>query len=267
MLLFLRQFTFFLIFILLTGYLLPAGQFYLRFYVFTSETSHRRRIQRRTASRADVIHEIKYSLITVLIFATFATFLWRLYQAGGTSIYLSFAEHPWYYHPLSFTILLLFHDTYFYWTHRLMHWRPIFKYVHLGHHKSLTPTPWAIFSFQPLEAVIQFGIVALPVIFLPLHPVVLLVYLSYDSFINTAGHSGHEIFPTRLTTVWPFNWLNTVAHHDYHHTNVRVNYGAFFNIWDRLMGTFFDAQPAAASHDQQNDGATLAQSDYVAIRK
>lgn len=241
-LLFLQVVGFFA-FILIAGYIIPAGQFYLRFFTFSSARTEQARIQKRTASRGDILRELKYSLSTIAIFSVLAALLWRYYLAGGTKIYWNWERYPWYYHPISFAALLFFHDTYFYWMHRLMHWRPLFRYVHLGHHRSLTPTPWAIYSFQPLEAVIQFGIVAIPVIFVPLHPVVLLIYLSYDSFINTAGHSGHEIFPARLARIWPFSWMNTVTHHDAHHTNMRVNFGAFFNLWDRLMGTFFDGAP------------------------
>jgi sterol desaturase/sphingolipid hydroxylase (fatty acid hydroxylase superfamily) len=29
----------------------------------------------------------------------------------------------------------LLHDAWFYWTHRLLHWRPLYKYVHWEHHR------------------------------------------------------------------------------------------------------------------------------------
>lgn len=160
------QVAFFFVFILITGYLIPAGQFYLRFYVWPNEKTEKTRIQSRQPTKADIIREVKHSLVTVFIFALLATFLWRAYRTGQTSIYHGFGDYPLWWLPASFVLLLVFHDTYFYWTHRLMHWRPLFKYVHLGHHKSLTPTPWAIYSFQPLEAVIQFGILAIPVLFI-----------------------------------------------------------------------------------------------------
>ena len=57
-----------------------------------------------------------------------------------------------------------------------------------------------MFAFQPLEALLQFLPVALIVIYLPLHPLALLAYLSYDTVINVAGHSGYEIIPDRLAT-------------------------------------------------------------------
>jgi sterol desaturase/sphingolipid hydroxylase (fatty acid hydroxylase superfamily) len=119
-----------------------------------------------------------------------------------------------------------------------MHSPRVFKYVHLGHHRSISPTPWSIYAFQPLEAVIQFTSISLIAIFVPLHPIALLAFLSYDTLINTAGHTGYELVP-RAIAHWPFFRLfNTVTHHDDHHTNTRVNFGAFFNVWDRWMGTF-----------------------------
>ena len=61
-----------------------------------------------------------------------------------------------------------------------MHLPPLFKAVHAGHHRSLTPTPWSILSFQPLETISQFGFFALVIFFVPLHPATLLAYLLFD---------------------------------------------------------------------------------------
>lgn len=38
---------------------------------------------------------------------------------------------------IMFCIMLLdyAHDTWFYWTHRFLHLRPIYKYVHFEHHR------------------------------------------------------------------------------------------------------------------------------------
>jgi sterol desaturase/sphingolipid hydroxylase (fatty acid hydroxylase superfamily) len=131
--------------------------------------------------------------------------------------------------PVSFGLAMFLHDTYFYATHRLMHTRALFRLLHSCHHKSITPTPWAILSFQPLETIFQFGFFALLVLFVPMHPAVLLAYLFYDELVNAAGHSGHEFIPA-------------VTHHDLHHSKFHCNYGHYFNLWDRLMGTFVDRE-------------------------
>ncbi len=31
------------------------------------------------------------------------------------------------------------HDTWFYWTHRLLHWQPLYRSVHHIHHQCATP--------------------------------------------------------------------------------------------------------------------------------
>src|SRR5436853_7532440 len=162
----LLEFACLFLFILLFGYLLPAGYFYFIYHVRRDPLKEQQRIQQRRPTGEQIRREIRLSLLTVTIFAVMATALFQFYKAGRTSIYWSFREYPLYYLPISFLLCLAIHDTYFYWTHRLMHWRPVFKYVHLAHHRSVTPTPWAIFAFQPLEAVIQFIGIMLLVLFL-----------------------------------------------------------------------------------------------------
>ena len=139
-----------------------------------------------------------------------------------------------------FAATVVLHDIYFYTTHRLMHLAPLFKAVHAGHHRSITPTPWAILSFQPLETIPQFGFFALVIFFLPLHPATLLAYLLFDGIVNAAGHCGHEFVPQASQKHWLLKYLNAVTHHDLHHTRFRYNFGQYFNICDRLFGTFLD---------------------------
>jgi Delta7-sterol 5-desaturase len=31
------------------------------------------------------------------------------------------------------------HDAWFYWTHRLLHWKPLYRHVHYLHHRYATP--------------------------------------------------------------------------------------------------------------------------------
>ncbi len=237
------EFSGFFLSILVFGYVLPAGLFYRRYHVLQSPSRERQRIQpqARPTSR-QIRREIRMSLVSVLIFAAMATALFQLYLAGKTAVYRPFYKYPLYYLPISFALCVVVNDTWFYWTHRFMHLRRVFKYTHLGHHRFVSPTPWSIYAFQPLEAVIQFCGVAIMVEYIPMCPLVLIAWLSYDTLVNTAGHTGFEMIPTAMSRSWLFKWFNTVAHHDGHHTNTRANFGAFFNIWDRLLGTFDDKQ-------------------------
>lgn len=242
----LLEFSAFFLFFLVMGYLVPAG---VNFWLYHVQASQRQLepLQERRATRKDIIREIKLSLSTVLIFALMSTAVYQLYKAGYTAIYWRFRDMPYGYFPLSVFLCLVIHDTYFYWSHRFMHWRPVFKYTHLGHHRSVSPTPWAIFAFQPAEAVIQFLGIALLVIFLPLHPLALGLFLFIDTQINTAGHTGYELVPKFIARSRFFRGLNTVTHHDNHHTHMDKNFGAFFNVWDRWMGTYMPDDPAEAT--------------------
>ena len=197
-----------------------------------------RRIQEKKPSKSDYQREIRLSTYTILILSTLTTATYQLVKSGYSQLYFDWSDFPVYYHVISFFLCLILHDTYFYWSHRFMHLPKIFRFTHKGHHLSFTPSPWAILAFQPLEAVIQFGTFALIVFTIPLHPVIFGVYLMYDTIVNTAGHNGFELVPRWMAKNPLLKFGNTVTHHDLHHLDFTKNYGAFFNIWDRLMGTF-----------------------------
>lgn len=44
----------------------------------------------------------------------------------------------WGYILLCICFLDYLHDTWFYWTHRLLHWRPLYRWVHWEHHRCAT---------------------------------------------------------------------------------------------------------------------------------
>jgi sterol desaturase/sphingolipid hydroxylase (fatty acid hydroxylase superfamily) len=236
-------------FILVFGYLLPAGQFYFRYYV-RKVAGPEYRIQDRQPTRGQIWREIRMSLVSIAIFSLLATVLLHLYRAGWTQVYWDIHTYPLYYLPSSLMLCLVLHDTYFYWSHRFMHWRPIFKYSHAGHHRSVTPTPWAIFAFQLPEAILQGTAIVVLIVLLPLHPGVILAFLWLDTMMNIAGHSGFELVPRFISQSWFFSGINTVRHHDSHHTHMQYNFGSFFNVWDRWMGTFRDDDTARREQEQ-----------------
>ena len=241
------EFAVIFLFFLIPGYLIPCWHAYRKYFINSDDEKESRRIQERRPTKKGIRREIRLSLQTILVFSVMGTGLYQMYKADLTGIYWNTFKYPLYYIPVSFVLCLVVHDTMFYWTHRLMHWRPIFKYTHAGHHKSVSPTPWAIFAFQPAEAVLQFLCLGLIIVFIPMKPIVLAAYLSFDSMINIAGHTGHEVVPSWMSKHWFFKRFNNVTHHDNHHTNMRCNFGAFFNVWDRWMGTFVDHEPAEDS--------------------
>jgi sterol desaturase/sphingolipid hydroxylase (fatty acid hydroxylase superfamily) len=222
---------------LLGRYMLFAGTAYFIFYVWKRRAFLHRRIQQAFPKGKDYRREVGYSLSTFTVFALISMFIWWARGRGYTQIYTRVADYGWAYLACSIVAAIVIHDTYFYFTHRLMHWRAIFKYVHKVHHQSTNPSPWAAFAFHPLEAVVEAGILPLLVFTFPLHPIAIFAFIMYMTFMNVLGHLGYELYPRGFTRHWFGQWHNTSVHHNLHHKYFNGNYGLYFNWWDRWLGT------------------------------
>jgi len=218
-------------------YFVIAGGAYLAFYIWFRRRMIGRKIQAAFPASAEMRREVAYSLLSFLVFCGSGILTATLYRLGWTKLYHHFSDHGWPYFWFSLGAMIFLHDTWFYWTHRLMHWRPLFPIFHRVHHLSHNPTPWAAFSFDPLEAVVQAVIFPLAALVLPMHPLVALLWLLYMTLMNVFGHLGFEILPSWFLRNRFLRWYNTSVHHNMHHRYVHCNYGLYFNIWDRLMGT------------------------------
>ncbi len=218
-------------------YFVIAGGAYLAFYIGFRRQMIGRKIQSGFPKSAEMRRDIAYSLLSFAVFCGSGLLTSTMQRLGWAKMYFRLDEHGWLYLGASLVALILAHDTWFYWTHRLMHWRPLFGLFHRVHHLSHNPTPWASFSFHPLEAVVQAAIFPLMVLVLPMHWVVALLWLLYMTVMNVFGHLGFEILPAKFLRSRILRWHNTSVHHNMHHRYVHCNYGLYLNVWDRLMGT------------------------------
>jgi hypothetical protein len=98
-------------------------------------------------------------------------------------------------------------------------------------------TPWAAYSFAPAEAIIQAVFLTLILLVLPLHPLVIFLFLAHMIVRNVLGHAGVELLPRAWLAGWWGRWLTTTLHHDLHHAQGRHNYGLYFTWWDRIGST------------------------------
>jgi len=221
----------------LVRYVLIAGVAFLLFYVWRNRRLRALKIQQNYPARSEMRREILFSLSSLAIFSLVGVLVFLMYRAGWSKFYLSIGRHGWGWLAFSTVLLIFAHDAYFYWTHRLMHRKPLFPIVHRIHHLSHTPTPWAAFAFHPIEALIQAAIFPLFILVVPTHPLAALVWLLYMTVMNVLGHCGFEILPRGFTRHPLSRWHNTAVHHDLHHHAVHCNFGLYYNLWDRLMGT------------------------------
>ncbi len=214
-------------------YGLIAGCLYGVFYAGRKKEMWSRKIQSKWPSGIQIKSEIFYSLITLIIYGLGIWLFLYWVKNGKTRMYANIDDFGTLYFISSIVVMIVLHDTYFYWTHRLIHHKWIFKYVHLTHHRFSNPTPWAAFAFHPLEAIISMGIIPIILFLIPFHHWALFVFITFLTVYNAIIHLGFKI-----PYITSGEIQNTGEDHNLHHQGVAGNYGLYFNFWDKVMGTY-----------------------------
>ncbi|MDI1355669.1 MAG: sterol desaturase family protein [bacterium] len=223
-------------------YFVFAGISYFIFYVWKSKTFQKIKIQEAVPSKNHIVREILFSISTLLIHCAAGWMAFYMWKAGHTKIYLNISDQSGFYFIFSVLAMILIHDTYFYWTHRFIHLPGIYNLIHKVHHRSTNPTPWASFSFHPLEALISVGVLPIYLFCMPVHPIALFLFLTGMTLINVLGHLGYEIFSSGFRKSEYGKWHNTSSNHNLHHQNQQYNFGLYFSFWDRIMNTYLAPQ-------------------------
>lgn len=214
-----------------------AGVAWLLLWVIFAPMLSGRRIRDSRPPAAQMRREMMFSVRTLVIFNTIVIPMIIAEKLGwlhGPEIARQWGP-AWF--ALNVLLMLIAHDTYFYWTHRLMHRRRFFRLCHRQHHRSNNPSPFAMFSFDIPEAVVQGAFVPLWVLIVPTEPLTAFVFTTISLVVNAAGHSGYELFPAGKDGKPLFPWLVTITHHDLHHRDAGWNFSFYFTFWDRFMGT------------------------------
>jgi sterol desaturase/sphingolipid hydroxylase (fatty acid hydroxylase superfamily) len=165
--------------------------------------------------------------------------IWTAYEvlyvwaaANGRVPYLSFRDNPAGYIGLFFLILLI-RETHFYFIHRLLHWGPLFKYVHSVHHLNPNPGPWSGLAMHPIEHLLYFSGVLIHFI-IPSNPVHFFFHTQHLAIGPAMGHLGfeHVTFPKKPISSDYFHYL--------HHKYVSCNFGMEIMPWDKWLGVYYD---------------------------
>ena len=218
-------------------YILLAGTAFLTFYVLWPNFFAKSKIQVRFASEKDFVRELSYSLQTIVIFIGMNLLvLYTPLRAYG-KIYGNIGQYGLWWVPTSILLAIILHDTYFYWMHRALHHRSLYKIFHRVHHKSVNPSPLASYSFNFAEGILEAMVIPLMVFIVPMHPIALILFALFAYSFNVYGHLGYEIVPRRFRKSIFFEIMVTSVHHNLHHHKFIGNYGYYFRFWDRLMGT------------------------------
>ncbi len=223
--------------IIIGRYFLIAGLFYILFYLWFPKKWVHRKINLKTYKQNQFKKEVKWSMITALLFALAGAVLLVLWQKGITKVYTTVTDYALWWLPVSLLIAMLLHETYYYWLHRWMHHPAIFKIVHKVHHESNITSPWTAFSFHPLEGLLQALFLPVLLLIFPMHLYVILLQLTIMTFSSVINHLDIEIYPKGFYKHTVGKWLIGATHHSLHHKQFKYNYGLYFTFWDKWKRT------------------------------
>ena len=224
-------------------YLAFTVPFFLIFWIYYRNQWANRRIQPKPrANRSQFFREIKLSFLTILIITVIDTFLFDDGYKSAIVLFTDFSEHGILYFLATTFMLFVIDDAYFYWSHRALHSKLLYKQVHKTHHKSIDTTPFASFAFHPFETLVQQGSIVFVILFslvAPLHISSIIFWQMMATFCTMLGHLGYEVYPKWLLTTPILKWIAPATHHNMHHTKFVGNYGLYFRWWDKIMHTEF----------------------------
>ena len=221
----------------LVRYLIGAGGVYLLVNLLLARHLKDRKIRPTSPDGKQMRREFFTSVRTAAIFALSGLTIFSLREADLIELYMDPAAHGWGYFAFSLAGLIILHDAWFYWTHRLIHHPKLFRRLHRTHHKSHNPSPWTAYSFDMGEAAINAIYLPLVLLMMPASSLAVFLFLAHMIIRNAMGHSGYELFPSNRDGRPIFDWMTTVTHHDLHHAQAGWNYGLYFTWWDRMMET------------------------------
>ncbi|MCB9566524.1 MAG: sterol desaturase family protein [Myxococcales bacterium] len=222
----------------IVGYFALVGLVFLVVWVWGARRLAARRIQavRRVDGR-QLRREVLYTLVTFAVGMASAGAAAVLHELGETRLVDALApgDGVW---ALAWVVgLVVFNDAWFYLCHRLLHTPWLFRHVHSVHHRSVDVNPFSSYSFHAVESLLLSAWVVPAVILLPI-PLPALALVQVIGLLNNVNsHLGYELLPRWWVRVWPFAWTSTATYHNLHHQRSRGNYGLFFRLWDRALGT------------------------------
>ena len=115
-------------------------------------------------------------------------FMWA--YANGIATLITLEENP-----VLFIVLILlipyWNAVHFDVQHRLLHWPPLFRWVHFRHHRNVNLGPWSGLTQHPVEHVVDQSDCMI-FLFIPSHPVHVIFQLMYHGVNGPVTHTGYD---------------------------------------------------------------------------
>ncbi|WP_101924940.1 MULTISPECIES: sterol desaturase family protein [Luteimonas] len=188
-----------------------------------------RRIDATPLRAGQIRRELAGSAVSVSIFGIGSVIPWWFVHAGWARLAVDGGALRV---GVEILALLVWNDVHFYASHRLLHTRPLRRF-HQQHHRSLVTTPFATYSFHPLEAALLGNVILLPMLVHDFSFAALLALPVLSLLLNNLGHSNYDVRPGAPAD----SWIAASRRHQLHHARYHGNYGFLFNFMDRWCGT------------------------------
>ena len=225
--------------------LLLFGGLHLYLYVFRGQGEKFRFTSRPFAignTRFRLKHQVRDNmfhtlLLGVPIFTTYEVITYWGFANGvlGYGISSSIGAGFWIWAALLFLLAPMIHSIHFYFGHRLLHTKLLYRRFHALHHSNVDIGPWSGLSMHPLEHAIYFSTVVVQWL-LALHPVNALFQIQQAAFLPALSHCGFD-----RVVIGENRTLEGGSHfHNLHHKHFECNYGGSLVPLDRMFGTFHD---------------------------
>ncbi|MBK9294996.1 MAG: sterol desaturase family protein [Oligoflexia bacterium] len=218
-------------------YLFFSGSAYFIFWKKLKDKFAQRKLNFAPFQKNQIKKEILYSFNTTIVYGLVLGALLNKNVVSHTKVYFDVSERGWGYFFLSLVIIFVFHDMYFYLSHRLLHTPFLYRKVHSVHHSTLSPDPWTSYSFHFAEALSLVLFMPLLIMAIPVNFWALNIFGVGTFLFNVVGHLGYEIMPKNYMKFGLHNFMNTATHHSLHHKYPNSNYSLYFNYLDRLFKT------------------------------
>eukprot|EP00039_Didymoeca_costata_P023340 m.6765 g.6765 ORF g.6765 m.6765 type:complete len:469 (-) comp3580_c0_seq1:124-1530(-) len=145
----------------------------------------------------------------------------------------------------------LWRDFHFYFAHRFLHLRGLYKYVHSLHHRNNDIEPFSGLCMHPIEHLYYFSCFA-PSLISGLSPFILMWNGIHLLISPAASHSGWE------------DHFQSDQFHYLHHAKFECNYGTSGPPMDKMFGTFRDKLGPSPVENVSDDIKEVTQIDFLA---
>jgi lathosterol oxidase len=178
------------------------------------------------------------------------SFAFYLSRGGWSAIYFDINRFGLWYLPVSAVLVFFAIDAGLYYSHRALHGRTLFRWIHRWHHRYVAPTVFTTTAMHPLEFFIFGFFLLLPAFIIPVHVAVYVCLIAYTYFIGMVDHSG-------IVARLPLPLHDDNRFHDDHHVYFHCNYGHHTALWDRLHQTVRRADRHYDEHTFGGRGAEI----------